>query len=89
MKKFLKILENNKVKIFELTAIILILIFAFSITPKQMQNDIFYTIKIGNLIQQNGIDGVCRFKRCNQVFLANVVNGIFPLGNSKGKQVTV
>ena len=61
MKKFLKILENNKVKIFELTAIILILIFAFSITPKQMQNDIFYTIKIGNLIQQNGIDGVDHF----------------------------
>ena len=61
MKKFLKILENNKVKIFELTAIILILIFAFSITPKQMQNDIFYTIRIGNLIQQNGIDGVDHF----------------------------
>ena len=61
MKKFLKILENNRVKIFELTAIILILIFAFSITPKQMQNDIFYTIKIGNLIQQNGIDGVDHF----------------------------
>ena len=26
-----------------------------------MQNDIFYTIKIGNLIQQNGIDGVDHF----------------------------
>ena len=61
MKNFFKTLENNKVKIFELIAIILILIFAFSITPKQLQNDIFYTIKIGNLIQQNGIDGVDHF----------------------------
>ena len=61
MKHFLKTLKNNKVKIFELIAIILILIFAFSITPKQLQNDIFYTIKIGNLIQQNGIDGVDHF----------------------------
>ena len=61
MKTFFKTLKNNKVKIFELIAIILILIFAFSITPKQLQNDIFYTIKIGNLIQQNGIDGVDHF----------------------------
>lgn len=61
MKHFLKTLKKNKVKIFELIAIILILIFAFSITPKQLQNDIFYTIKIGNLIQQNGIDGVDHF----------------------------
>ena len=61
MKTFFKTLKNNKVKIFELIAIILILIFAFSITPKQLQNDIFYTIKIGNLIQQNGMDGVDHF----------------------------
>lgn len=61
MKNFFKTLKNNKVKTFELIAIILILIFAFSITPKQLQNDIFYTIKIGNLIQQNGIDGVDHF----------------------------
>ena len=61
MKNFFKALENNKAKIFEIIAITLILIFAFSITPKQLQNDIFYTIKIGNLIQQNGIDGVDHF----------------------------
>ena len=61
MKNCFKILENNKVKIFEIIAVVLILIFAFSITPKQLQNDIFYTIKIGNLIQQNGIDGVDHF----------------------------
>ena len=61
MKNFFMTLENNKVKIFELIAIILILIFSFSITPKQLQNDIFYTIKIGNLIQENGIDGADHF----------------------------
>ena len=61
MKNLIKTLENSKTKIFELIAIILILIFAFSISPKQLQNDIFYTIKIGNLIQQDGIDGVDHF----------------------------
>ena len=54
-------MKNKRLKIFEIIAIILILIFAFSITPKQLQNDIFYTIKIGNSIQQNGIDGVDHF----------------------------
>jgi len=54
-------MKNKRLKIFEIIAIILILIFAFTITPKQLQNDIFYTIKIGNSIQQNGIDGVDHF----------------------------
>ena len=40
MKNILNQLEQNKDKIFGLVAIILIAVFAFSITPKQMQNDI-------------------------------------------------
>ena len=41
---------------FNIFAIILICIFCFSITPVVFQNDTFYTIKIGELISQNGID---------------------------------
>lgn len=43
--------------IFEIMAIILIAIFCISITPKTLQNDTFYTIKIGeHIIQNGGID---------------------------------
>ena len=41
---------------FNILAIMCILIFCFAITPKTMQNDTFYTIKIGELIINNGID---------------------------------
>ena len=61
MKRLFNLLENNKTKLFEIMAIVLILIFAISITPRKVQNDIFYTIKIGDLIQENGIDGVDHF----------------------------
>ena len=61
MKNLFMTLGNNKIKFFGLIAIILIIIFAFSITPKQVQNDVFYTVTIGNLIQENGIDGVDHF----------------------------
>ncbi|MGN1310635.1 MAG: hypothetical protein ACI4VP_02855 [Clostridia bacterium] len=40
---------------FNIMAIILIAIFAFSISPKTLQNDTFYTIKIGEYILENGI----------------------------------
>ena len=58
MKILLNKLEQNKQKIFGLIAIILIAVFAFSITPKHMQNDIFYTVTIGKFIRENGIDGI-------------------------------
>ena len=61
MRDFFKTLDNDKKIVFGLMAIILIVIFAFSITPRQLQNDIFYTIKIGDLIQKNGIDGIDHF----------------------------
>ena len=55
----LQILEKfkaNKKMLFEIVAIFLIAIFAYSISPKTLQNDTYYTIKIGELITQNGID---------------------------------
>ena len=44
----------NKSLLFELLAIVLIAIFCISLTPKTLQNDTFYTIKIGEHIVQNG-----------------------------------
>ena len=41
---------------FHIVAIFLIIILAFSVSPITLQNDTFYTIKIGELISQNGID---------------------------------
>ena len=49
--------KNKKISIsFNIIAIICIIIFCFAITPKTLQNDTFYTIKIGEHILQNGID---------------------------------
>lgn len=41
---------------FTIIAIVLIAIFCVAITPIELQNDTFYTIKIGELITNNGID---------------------------------
>ena len=40
---------------FNIIVIISIIVFAVAITPKTLQNDTFYTIKIGEYILQNGI----------------------------------
>ncbi len=53
--KELKKAENNDIR-FNIMAILLIAIFCFSISPITLQNDTFYTIKIGEHILQNGID---------------------------------
>lgn len=48
---------KNKKIIFNIMAVLLIAIFSISITPKSLQNDTFYTIKIGeHIIQNKGID---------------------------------
>ena len=48
--------ENKKINIkFNIMAIILITIFAFAVSPKTLQNDTFYTIKIGEYVLENGI----------------------------------
>ena len=41
---------------FTFLAIVLITIFCFALTPVTLQNDTFYTIKIGEHIQNEGID---------------------------------
>lgn len=52
-----KTLDDKKVKIaFNILALFCIILFCISITPKEFQNDTFYTIKIGELIRTNGID---------------------------------
>jgi len=47
--------KKTKMK-FNILAVFAIIIFCFAITPKTLQNDTYYTIKIGELITQNGID---------------------------------
>lgn len=52
----------KKQTIFEIMAIILIAIFCISIAPKTLQNDTFYTIKIGeHIIKNGGIDMIDPF----------------------------
>lgn len=61
--KFKKIMkkEINVNVNFTIVAIILIAIFCICITPVTFQNDTFYTIKIGELIKNNGIDMMDHF----------------------------
>jgi len=47
---------NKKNLKFHIIAIICIIIFGIALAPKTLQNDTFYTIKIGEHISQNGID---------------------------------
>lgn len=50
-------MKNEKLKnfIFDIVVTICIILFAIGIAPKTLQNDTFYTIKIGEYIYQNGI----------------------------------
>ena len=56
MRSIIKFYEANKKIIFQIIAVILISIFCFSIAPKTFQNDTFYSVSIGKLIMENGID---------------------------------
>ena len=50
-------MKNKKKICFEIMSIVLIAIFCISLTPKTLQNDTFYTIKIGeHIIENGGID---------------------------------
>ena len=55
MKKEQKEINKGDIR-FDVLAILLIAIFCFSISPITLQNDTFYTIKIGEHILENGID---------------------------------
>ena len=52
---FNKIKEKKKI-IIEIIILILIGLFSFSVAPKTLQNDTYYTVSIVNLIMENGID---------------------------------
>ena len=57
MEKNKNVKEIDKKSIrFNILAIVLIMVFCFAISPKTLQNDTFYTIKIGEHIIQSGID---------------------------------
>ncbi len=56
VKKIYFNIKNKKEIKFVILAIILIAIFCIAITPKSLQNDTFYTIKIGEHISQYGVD---------------------------------
>ena len=47
-------MEKYKLK-FNILAIVSIIIFCFAISPVVLQNDTFYTIKIGEYIMENGV----------------------------------
>ncbi len=53
--------KKHKSVIFEFIIIILIAIYSFSLAPKTLQNDTFYTVSIGESIRENGIDNKDHF----------------------------
>lgn len=55
MEKEKKTIDKSSIR-FTVMAVVLIAIFCFAISPVTLQNDTFYTIKIGEHILQNGID---------------------------------
>lgn len=61
MKEKNKKTINKKSVIFNILAIICIILFCIAISPITMQNDTYYTVKIGETIVQNGIDGIDHF----------------------------
>ena len=56
-KNEMKSVESEKSQniIFNLVVVIAIILFSVAISPKTLQNDTFYTIKVGEYISQNGI----------------------------------
>lgn len=61
MKKILNQLKEKRKIILEVIILILISLFSFSLAPKTLQNDTYYTVSIGDLILENGIDGQDHF----------------------------
>ena len=47
--------EKVRNRIFTLVVLASIILFAIAIAPRSLQNDTFYTIKVGEYIAQNGI----------------------------------
>ena len=49
-------MKNKNKKIFMLISILSIVLFSMAVTPVELQNDTFYTIKVGEHIVQHGVD---------------------------------
>ena len=56
MKNLKQFIVKHNELIMEIVLILLIALFAFSLSPKRLQNDTFYTIALGELVSKNGID---------------------------------
>lgn len=56
MKEIIKKIKEKEKMFCEIAILTLIIFFSFSIAPKTLQNDTYYTVSIGNLIMENGID---------------------------------
>ena len=56
MKKIFEKIKEKRNIISEIIILILIAFFSFSVAPKTFQNDTYYSVAIGNLIMENGID---------------------------------
>ncbi len=56
LKKVKNFIDKHWNLIFEIIAIIVIVLYAINLSPKNLQNDAFYTVSIGKLISENGID---------------------------------
>ena len=52
--------EKEQNIIFTIAVVVCIIVFAFGISPKTLQNDTYYTIAIGNYIYDNGISDLTR-----------------------------
>ena len=65
MKNILEKFYNPKSKsdddfIFKIIVMCCIILFAIKIAPKTLQNDTFYTLKIGEYIMQNGVSDLTK-----------------------------
>ncbi|MCI8518662.1 MAG: hypothetical protein HFJ51_00565 [Clostridia bacterium] len=49
-------MDSKTIMKFNVLAIIFIIIFSFTLAPKTLQNDTYYTISIGEHIMENGLD---------------------------------
>ena len=52
---------KRRTLVFNILAIVCIILFCIAITPVTMQNDTYYTVKVGESITQNGVDGKDHF----------------------------
>ena len=96
MKKFIEKLRSKREDIFDVIAVLLIALFCYSISPKTLQNDTFYTVSIGNLIMENGIDMKDHFSWHENLsytyphWLYDVIMSIiYNIGNWKGIYISV